>query len=202
MWIESLSEGEHSTGPSLVLTRKLWLTVSILMLNGKFQIPVLSVTWTGHRMCFVAAPSGQMSALLYWGSAESVFFLFEKAAFLPVTFPLWLSRPFVSQTTGTPPPPPPPPTPPGEVQPRPLSRHHRVGFFMFSARTHKQFNSCFHECASALLIIVPLSYDFTTRSSSDNVMQGYNNNHISSRKLWRKRHSRQICKRIYTYLLW
>lgn len=67
MWIESLCEEEHSTGLSLVPTRKVRLTVqhcNVHRMSGKFQIPVLSVTWTGHRMCFIAAPSGQMSSLL------------------------------------------------------------------------------------------------------------------------------------------
>lgn len=149
-------------------------------MSVKFKLPVLSVTWTGHRMCFATAPSGQMSSLLWWGSVGSVFFLFDKATVLPVTFPCCLCRPIVLQTAAD-------PLSPEEVQPCPLSRHLRVGFFMFSARTHKQFNSCFHECASAWLIIVPLSYDFTTSSSSDIVMQGYNNNRTGSRKLWSER---------------
>lgn len=66
----------------------------------------------------------------------------------------------------------------------------------------KQLNSCFHECASAWLIIDPLSYDFTTSSSSDIIMQGCNNNHGSSRKFWSETSSRQICKKRYPYLIW
>lgn len=33
-------------------------------------------------------------------------------------------------------------------------------------------------------------------------MQGYNYNHVGSRKLWREKYSRQICQRICTYLSW